>query len=60
MQQCKAFMESEASEKLRHALKHKVRPSTSITYKQGQLVYYKRRDSNKWKGPGTAIGKDNH
>ena len=56
----KVFKESEASEKLRCALKGKVRPCTSITYELGQLVYYKRRDSNKWKGPGTVTEKDNH
>ena len=37
-----------------------MRPCTSITYEQGQLVYYKRRDSNKQKDPGTVTGNDNH
>ena len=25
----------------------------------GDLVYYKRKDSEKWKGPGKVIGKEN-
>ena len=37
-----------------------MRLCTTITYEQGQLVYYKRRDSNRWKGPRTVIGQDNH
>ena len=28
-------------------------------YDFGDLVYYKRKDSDKWKGPGKVIGKEN-
>ena len=35
----KAFIENEASEKLRRALRHKIRPITSIIYLPGNKVY---------------------
>ena len=54
----KAFIESEASDKLRSALRRKTRTATSLVYEVGDLVYYKRNDSKRWRGPGTAIGKD--
>ena len=56
---CKAFIEAEASDKLRRAIKAKTRVSTRIIYQPGDLVYYKRNDSNQWKGPGTVLGCEN-
>ena len=53
-----AFIESEASDKLRRALLRKTRTATSLVYEVGDLVYYKRNDSKRWRGPGTVIGKD--
>ena len=55
----KRFIETEADEKLRPALKHKTRTSTSMTYQTGDQVYYKKKDSSYWKGPGTVTGYDN-
>ena len=55
----KRFIETEADEKLRRALRHKTRTSTSITFQTGDQVYYKKKDSSYWKGPGTVIGYDN-
>ena len=55
----KAFIECEANEKLRRAIKSKLRPTTSLIYELGDEVYYKRNDSNQWKGPGTVLGKEN-
>ena len=54
----KAFIEAESNEKLRLALKVKNRITTGITYEIGDIVYYKRKDSNKWKGSGKVIGKE--
>ena len=54
----KAFIESEASDKLRRALLQKTRTATSLVYEVGDLVYYKRNDSKRWRGPGRVIGKD--
>ena len=53
----KAFVQAEASEKIRRALRHRVRPSGK-KYDQGEHVYFKREDSNRWKGPATVIGHD--
>ena len=54
----KAFTEADSNEKLRCALKAKNRIKTGITYEIGDTVYYKRKDSNKWKGPGKVFGKE--
>ena len=55
----KAFIEAESNEKLHQALKTKTRVTTGILYNLGDLVYYKRKDSEMWKGPGKIIGKEN-
>ena len=54
----KTFMEAESSDTLRRALKAKNRETTAIEYKIGDMVYYIRKSSDKWKGPGTVIGKE--
>ncbi|GAB1610627.1 hypothetical protein Ahia01_001349000 [Argonauta hians] len=51
-----AFIQAEASEKLRRALMKKTRMSTVHSYKTGHEVYYKRKDSRRWHGPGIVIG----
>ncbi|GAB1599884.1 hypothetical protein Ahia01_000265900 [Argonauta hians] len=51
-----AFIQAEASEKLRRALMKKTRMSTVHSYKTGDEVYYKRKDSRRWHGPGIVIG----
>ena len=54
----KAFIEAESNDKLRQALKTKRKVTTGISYDL-DLVYYTRKDSEKWKGPGKVIGKEN-
>ena len=53
----RAFIQAESSERIRRALRHKIRASGEF-FQQGDHVYYKRNDDNKWKGPGTVIGQD--
>ena len=52
----KAFVEIQTSEKLKRAFLRKVRPSTSLDFQLGDKVYFKRRDSNRWRDPGKIIG----
>ena len=52
-----AFVKAESSEKIRRALRRQIRPS-GTTYDTGDLVYHKRNNSDKWKGPGRVIGQD--
>ena len=54
----KAYVEAEASGKIKRALVRKTRPVTSFIFETGEKVYYKRRNSDTWKGPATVIGKD--
>ena len=51
------FIEAQCDEKIRRALRHQVRCHLE-TYKTGDKVYFKRDDSNRWRGPGTVIGQD--
>lgn len=53
----RAFIKAESSERIRRALRHKIRASGEC-FQQGDRVYYKRDDDVKWKGPGTVIGQD--
>ena len=58
-----AFIKSESAEKLRRANKqtsnkHQTRTYSDVKYFTGDIVYYKRNNSNEWKGPGTVIGQD--
>ena len=55
----KACIESESSEKLRRAWRRQVRPSVVQSYKNGDLVLFKRNESERWLGPGTVIGWEN-
>ena len=54
----KRLIETESDEKLHQALRHKTRTSTSMTDQTGDQVYYKKKDSSYWKGPGTVIRYD--
>ena len=54
----KAFMSSESSEKIARALRHNVSSYKDAIFVSGDNVYYKRRDSKKWKGPAKVIGVD--
>ena len=54
----KAFIELENSEKIRRALAHNTRNFNDVRYVTGDSVFYKRKDSKEWKGPGKVIGQD--
>ena len=45
---------------MKRALARKIRPATSLIYEVGDKVYYKRRQSDKWRGPGSIIDKEKH
>ena len=52
----KAFAEAQCDEKIRKALRHKVR-AVERTYNQGEKVYYRRdSDKSRWRGPATVLG----
>ena len=54
----KAFVESEASERLNRAIKKRTRSSTALVFQNGDSVYYKRDGSHEWKGLGKVPGTD--
>lgn len=54
----KAFIESESSRRIKTALSHQTRTSTSKDFYNGELVYYKRRGEKEWRGPGVVLGID--
>ena len=51
------FIKYESSEQIRKALRHQIRSKDTI-FECGDAVYYRRDGGNKWRGPGTVIGKD--
>ena len=54
-----AFMESERSAKSRRSIAAQTRKYTDIPIITGDVViYYKRNDNPKWRGPATVLGKD--
>ena len=55
----KAFVENEASDKLRRALQSKTRTLTPLIYEIGDKVFYKRKNSDKWLGPARVLGSEN-
>lgn len=52
-----AFMETEASERIRRALRAKVRAAEQ-KFDHGEPVYYKREGKERWLGPGKVIFQD--
>ena len=52
----KQFIKCESLEKLRCALHHQVRTGITQSYKNGDIVFYKRNLCDRWLGPGTVIG----
>ena len=54
----KAFIEAESNEKLHQVLKAKNLVTAGIIYEIGDIVYYKCKESNKWKCPAKVIGKE--
>ena len=53
------FIESESSEKIQRALKHKVRTYSETVFEKGEKVYYKRKSDKGWKGPAIVLAVDN-
>ena len=53
----KAFIKAESSERIKRALRCQVR-AVEENFDHGDRVYYKRDDSNRWRGPGKIIGQD--
>ena len=54
----KNYMAAEASEKIRKALRHKVRSYADIAYEKGDKVYYRRKNYKGWKGPAIVLGQE--
>ena len=52
------FIRNESSEKLRRALLNNIRDTDVNDIDMGDTVYYKRNNSDKWRGPGKVIGRD--
>ena len=53
----KAFVEAEASERVRRAMRHKIRISER-SYRPGDMVYYKKEGCVEWLGPAKVIFQD--
>ena len=53
-----AFTQSEHSERIKRALSHNIRTTGDVKYVTGDHVYYKRKDSSEWHGPGIVLGQD--
>ena len=52
-----AFIQSEADERIRRALRSKVRASEQV-YENGDRVFYKRDGQERWLGPGKVVFQD--
>ncbi|MCG7877703.1 MAG: transposase [Candidatus Thiodiazotropha endolucinida] len=53
----KAFIETEADERIRRALRNKVRASEQV-FENGDRVFYKREGRERWLGPGKVVFQD--
>ena len=53
----KAFIESESAERIRRALRCKIRASEEH-YQHGDTVYYKREQKERWLGPAKVVFQD--
>ena len=53
-----AFIQCERSKKLRRALSKNTRSYSDMPMLNGDVVYYKRKDNPRWRGPVTVICKD--
>ena len=51
-------MKEESSERIWRALKSNVRETSNEILENGDELYYKRNNDQRWHGPGTVIGKD--
>ena len=52
------YMRVESNARLQRAMRHNIRESDALDVENGDEVYYKRNDSNEWRGPGVVIGRD--
>ena len=58
MHECRtAFMKSQNCEKLKQALRTKIRTAQHV-YNHGDYVYYRREKDDKWLGPGKVVYQD--
>ena len=55
----KAFTQAESSDRHRKALRHNVRSYTECDLKPGDWVYFKRNDSERWRGKAKVMFVDN-
>ena len=53
----KAFVKAETSERIRRALRHKVRVAEE-SFQSGDKIFHKRNYDNRWRGPTKVIGQD--
>ena len=53
----KAYIETEACERIRRALRTKVRAAEQV-FENGDKVYYKREGRDRWFGPGKVVFQD--
>ncbi|ESO92708.1 hypothetical protein LOTGIDRAFT_175654 [Lottia gigantea] len=53
----RAFIETEADERIPRALRNKVRESEQV-FVNGDQVYYKREGKDRWLGPGSVVFQD--
>ena len=53
-----AYTEAERCERIRRALKAKIRVADTI-YEKGDIVYYKKEGEDTWRGPAKVVFQDN-
>ena len=53
----RAFIQTEADERIRRALRNKVRAAEQV-FKNGDIVFYKREGKERWLGPGKVVFQD--
>ena len=53
----KSFIESERSERIRKALKAKIRIADTV-YENGDIVYFHKEGEDKWRGPAKVVFQD--
>ena len=51
-------IKAESSERIRRALRHKLRSYGDHRFENGEKVFYKRKGYKGWKGPATVIGEE--
>ena len=52
------FIQFESNEKLKRALRNKIRGTNVEDVERDDWVYYKRNESNEWRGPGKVMFRD--